>query len=73
MILDKLAYILNPCPRKWKPRDRKGMPIFDYWQRKRDKEFTAKIREKRFIAGENPNKDFKIKTESKLEMTGNTS
>ena len=73
MILDRLAYIINPFPRKWKPRDRKGMPIFDYWQRKRDREFTAKIKMERFVKGENPNKAFRVKTESKVSMSGRTS
>ena len=73
MILDKLAYIWNPCPKKWKPRDKSGKPIFDYRQRKVEKEITAKIREERFVRGENPNKHFAVKTESKLAMTGKTS
>lgn len=73
MILDKFAYIWNPWPKKWKPRDKKGKPIFDYWQRKKEKEFTAKVREERFVKGENPNKNFQVKTESKLKMSGKTS
>jgi len=73
MILDRLAYIWNPCPKKWKPRDKTGKPIFDYRQKKAEKEFTAKVKEERFLKGENPNKRFVVKTESKLDMTGNTS
>lgn len=73
MILDKLAYIWNPFKRKWKPRDRKGKPIFDYWQRKTEKEITDRVLEERFLAGENPNKRFAVSAGSALDMTGNTS
>ncbi|HUU53171.1 MAG TPA: hypothetical protein VMW44_00855 [Candidatus Bathyarchaeia archaeon] len=73
MIFDKLAYIWNPWPRKWKPRNKKGFPIFDYWQRKKDKEITAKVQQERFLKGENPNKRFVVQTESKLDIKGNTS
>ena len=73
MIFDKLAYIWNPCPRKWKPRNKNGKPIFDFRQRKNEREFTAKVHEERFVKGENPNKHFRVKTESKLDMTGRTS
>lgn len=73
MILDKLAHIWNPWPRKWKPRDKRGKPIFDFRQRKKEKEFAAKVREERFVRGENPNKHFAVKTESKLNMSGKTS
>ena len=73
MILDKLAYIWNPCPKKWKPRNKNGLPIFDYRQRKENKRITEMVKTKRFIRGENPNKRFAIKAESRLDMTGNTS
>ena len=56
-----------------KPRDKNGLPIFDYWQRKENRIITQRVRIERSVRGENPNKRFVVKTESKLDMTGKTS